>query len=403
MAGTYSLSVVANGSLLNQSLSLVDAMTTTLTVHNHATTRVSLGVVVHCSAANACVTQPHAALLVLTWQAADVDALSLEVAFASSHAAQCRVSTARRQCGDATWSSASDAWPCASPTCTAAVLTTVTSGYACHAHILRAERFDGHSARDACRVVAQSHAVCAPCMPVDGEPMRPTARAEVVTIRRWAAYPGPAPKGAPSTVIYPPYVALARSTQRLCEGYEMASSPSLPGGGNSVDCIGNCATGRGYCYSTAGMCANCVLWEPAAGEVLCEAAQGGVLPGTLAWGEGVRAGTCANRTAPTARCASEWLWRSASPRLSIISADGQLLDTSVPPAGTGADVAPSESRDYASVACIEPSAAPAHVRAMPWRLLDLVGATNVSGTSSCADAATVVLAATHAPDPSSGC
>ena len=39
-----------------------------------------------------------------------------------------------------------------------------------------------------------------------------------------------------------------------------------------VDCLGDCATGRGYCYAhPAGLCGSCVLWAPdaAAGEVSC--------------------------------------------------------------------------------------------------------------------------------------
>ena len=81
---------------------------------------------------------------------------------------------------------------------------------------------------------------------------------------------------------------------RLCSGYGLPSSASLPGGGAAyVDCIGNCATGRGYCYASGDLCANCVLWgaDADAGEVLCYAAgeegargaQGGPLPGTAEW------------------------------------------------------------------------------------------------------------------------
>jgi len=77
---------------------------------------------------------------------------------------------------------------------------------------------------------------------------------------------------------------------RLCSGYQMPSSASLPGGAATyVDCVGSCATGRGYCYAAGELCANCVLWEPdaAIGEVSCYAqgggAQGGPLPGTVDW------------------------------------------------------------------------------------------------------------------------
>ena len=76
---------------------------------------------------------------------------------------------------------------------------------------------------------------------------------------------------------------------RLCRGYQLPSSASLPGGAaGAVDCVGNCATGRGYCYAAGDSCANCVLWDPdpAQGEVLCCAhggPQGGKLPGTQPW------------------------------------------------------------------------------------------------------------------------
>jgi len=79
---------------------------------------------------------------------------------------------------------------------------------------------------------------------------------------------------------------------RLCSGYGLPSSVALPGGGEFVDCMGSCATGRGYCYADGELCANCVLWEPdaAKGEVSCyegagatSGAQGGKLPGTAEW------------------------------------------------------------------------------------------------------------------------
>ena len=71
--------------------------------------------------------------------------------------------------------------------------------------------------------------------------------------------------------------------QQLCNGYFLLQ----PDGGH-VDCIGNCATGRGYCVAEGSRCLNCVLWEPnpAAGEFLCSAygtPQGGALPGTAEW------------------------------------------------------------------------------------------------------------------------
>ena len=79
------------------------------------------------------------------------------------------------------------------------------------------------------------------------------------------------------------------SAQRqLCAGFGRASSSLLPGGSDSgVDCVGDCRTGRSYCYAaSAGLCASCVLWNPMDGEVLCAAygtPQGGPLPGTSEW------------------------------------------------------------------------------------------------------------------------
>jgi hypothetical protein len=71
--------------------------------------------------------------------------------------------------------------------------------------------------------------------------------------------------------------------QQLCSGYNLRQPD-----GRHVDCIGNCATGRGYCVAEGSRCLNCVLWDPVleAGEILCSAfgtPQGGVLPGTVEW------------------------------------------------------------------------------------------------------------------------
>ena len=81
------------------------------------------------------------------------------------------------------------------------------------------------------------------------------------------------------------YVAADR---QLCRGYGRASSSSLPGGNNAgVDCLGDCSTGRSYCYAANNnLCASCVLWEPVGEEVLCMGfgvPQGGPLPGTAEW------------------------------------------------------------------------------------------------------------------------
>jgi hypothetical protein len=65
----------------------------------------------------------------------------------------------------------------------------------------------------------------------------------------------------------------ATSATRRCDSPgPLPSSPTLPGGADSVQCSGDPWTGHGYCYGTVdGLCANCVLWrpDPAAGEVAC--------------------------------------------------------------------------------------------------------------------------------------
>lgn len=82
------------------------------------------------------------------------------------------------------------------------------------------------------------------------------------------------------------YATYATFTERRCEGYGLPSSPHLPGGGVTVDCVGNCATGAGYCYASSDgqSCANCLLWGEDA--TICSdfgMPQGGPVPGTSAW------------------------------------------------------------------------------------------------------------------------
>ena len=66
---------------------------------------------------------------------------------------------------------------------------------------------------------------------------RAGSRSEMVTISTWAA-----------RSVYSVY---ATFEPRRCDGYGLPSSPSLPGGGPVVDCVGNCATGAGYCYASS--------------------------------------------------------------------------------------------------------------------------------------------------------
>ena len=113
----------------------------------------------------------------------------------------------------------------------------------------------------------------------------------------------------------PPYLGFLFSQPILCRGYGRPSSPSVAGGGNTVDCVGDCTTGRGYCYARSyqgeRICANCVLWDPVGSEVLCDFPQGGPIPGTPEWAEGVRLEQCANRT----RLAAVSAWGRAAAEL----------------------------------------------------------------------------------------
>lgn len=94
------------------------------------------------------------------------------------------------------------------------------------------------------------------------------------------------------------YFAYALLGPRRCVGHAASPPSDLPGGrsqgdpggdGDSpIDCVGDCQTGRGYCYASAEFCVPCVLWAPVAekGEVLCGPygePQGGILPRDVEW------------------------------------------------------------------------------------------------------------------------
>jgi len=106
----------------------------------------------------------------------------------------------------------------------------------------------------------------------------PFAGSEVLTISNWIAETK--------------YSLSAVFGSRRCQGYQVESSAALPGGIDGfIDCIGDCQTGRNYCYASSDglMCANCVLWNPRAelNEVSCMerggSPQGGFLPDTDIW------------------------------------------------------------------------------------------------------------------------
>ena len=422
--GRHTLTVYAAAPMQSASLRLVEAMTTEVDLPNHAITDVSIGVVVICDAN--CAAPTPQALIVMQWDATVVDSLGLGVTFDLppegenlQSTAHCQVSAARPACGEATWSESSDAWTCGAPTCTQTVLNTAAQGFSCNARILWEIYINNHPPLQACTNAASAFAECAPCMPLAGADTNPRSRSEVISINRWVEWL--APPGSPNAGLIhtPPYLGFLFSQPILCRGYGRPSSPSVAGGGNTVDCVGDCTTGRGYCYARSyqgeRICANCVLWDPVGSEVLCDFPQGGPIPGTPEWAEGVRLEQCANRpasppslpgVAPPQSCASELLWRNANPKVSIISNDGTLVDSYTPPPGTGAGVSPSYPRNTASVACIQPagSATRPIVHQMPFRLLDDAGFVSTrEAAENCSHAAGLVTGMAPPPDASSGC
>lgn len=85
------------------------------------------------------------------------------------------------------------------------------------------------------------------------------------------------------------YAFFAQFGQRMCKSYGAPSTSAIAGGKDGfIDCVGDCSTGRGYCYATndGKYCGSCVLWspDPDKGEVLCSEygmPQGqGPIPGT---------------------------------------------------------------------------------------------------------------------------
>lgn len=82
------------------------------------------------------------------------------------------------------------------------------------------------------------------------------------------------------------YILQANFVERRCYGYGMPSSAHLAGGSAMpIDCLGSCATGLGYCYSSPDgrHCARCALWDTGDPDMpVCSTevgrAQGGTLP-----------------------------------------------------------------------------------------------------------------------------
>ena len=192
---------------------------------------------------------------------------------------------------------------------------------------------------------------------------------EVVAVDGWAAAE---------------YSAVVLGAPRLCHGYGLASSAALPGGSASVDCIGNCVTGRGYCYATASrLCANCVLWEPRphTEEVLCSdhgEAQGGTLPRTAEWDADPSCDATRGGEAVTA-CAN--LTRAAA-SLELVVQGEPWLKAYLP---TGAPPPSSPPTPFGSFLCLSPHTDPLGVLSTP-ALLDALSfvALAEDGASSCA-------------------
>ena len=133
------------------------------------------------------------------------------------------------------------------------------------------------------------------------------------------------PASVPSSTRFNVYVSADR---QLCSGFGRASSSTLPGGNDAgVDCVGDCSTGRSYCYAANGnLCGSCVLWEPVGDEVLCYdygTPQGGPLPNTSTWDDtcGSMNATTAAATAYDFSCSCQVL---VAPALSVLLVPPQL-------------------------------------------------------------------------------
>lgn len=275
----------------------------------------------------------------------------------------CETWEGRASCGDAQWSQHSDAWECAAPTCTRKVLEADAGGYTCAARMKILETDDPvGEARlairlDACqRVATEFESECGACMPTANvTEAQARTKAEVIRVTS-LAYGTPAPWGL--------YV---RAAPFPCAGIGLPSTEALPGGARSVNCVGDCVTGRGYCYNAAlpraaseqatNYCANCVLWDadPSKGEVLCAAtasglAQGGPLPSDSMWEANGCPRAIGNASVlPSHALAQEWqraqvvVWAgfpneggrailpSSSPPSRLITIDSHALSASAPP------------------------------------------------------------------------
>lgn len=199
--GTYSVQIRAGVLLLSVGRSIVEEVIHTVEVANDATTRASMGVVVTCDPALAntrahtypCPYPSHEAMIVLSWDATIVDHLGLGMFFALAPpgvpipSGKCDVHSGRPACGNADWSSGSDAWNCGAPTCTDEALQELAGGYPCASRMEWARYFQPDlSALGACAQIASEWPVeCGECAPVDAASATASAKSEVISVRQW--------------------------------------------------------------------------------------------------------------------------------------------------------------------------------------------------------------------------
>ena len=299
--GTYTLIVSA------PSLFVVEGLHRTVTTVNHETAFKSVGIVIHCSKSSPlapCSTKAAPTKMVLVWDRLPYDNLDLRLSFGQvGGASRCDTFSGRPRCGGAEWSGTSDRWRCDAPRCTSNVLQRLVGDggntATCETRIealITLGLFPIE--RDACAEVASQfplEAECGPCAPSPtAQPALAAgfARAEVIALT--------------SIQSQGPYLLSVDAPLRLCHGYQLAAA-----GGGTVDCIGNCATGRGYCRALGDACAPCQLWLGAtpgfdAGsgpggdaepnqQDLCPPgeAQGGPIPYSVEWDERQAQGSCA--------------------------------------------------------------------------------------------------------------
>jgi len=368
-AGTYSIGVQAGAPLVAQEWRVVEHRQTVI-VPDDSTVRTAVGVVLSCYSSSCPASESFAFRVALQYESVEVNVVHLSLLFdlppAKSPSPPCEVSFRRQQCGDAVWSGNTDAWNCGAPLCTQKALDTLVSGVSCRARISFLTTWWGFPEMQACSYVAQeSHDGddCSACMPeVDPEENVAVGKAEVVQITNWQNWRGFATEA--------PYTAFAHTQQNLCHGFGLKTDAP----GVTVNCQGDCTSGRGYCYATAsGACAACVLWDPdaAKGEVLCSvperAPQGGVLPYTSAWENDATCAASSRVQGWSGSCVSGVNpFHRADASLRGINEKGNQEFVSYPQTGGQ----PNRTFDYASVACLDAHVSPTIKEGLAWKLFN---------------------------------